>query len=462
MIIDKKTFFLKSLYILFCFVFFIFFTNDILIAIEVCLSLYFFIDLAVEYKKNILLLCFLICFFVFLIAGPVAQDFFDAVEKRTYTDEAIIHSHICIIVSLITLIISNKLVRYKNDNISSIEKQHNEAIDLISLKIASKNFYWISYIFMFAYTLHIALFVLANGYLAYYTDYDAGVFVIIEKIGDMAPLAICMFFASYPTRAESKPLLFSYVIYGLFCLLTGKRFETVFVLLFVLIIYCYRGWLQKKHIIAIITLIPIALIGLQMVDLIRHGIDKAQTMSTTGNLIVDFMNYVGNSNKVIRLQYMYKDNIPPFRFYSFGSILDYFKYNPISKFIFGFSSDRYSRIYEGHSLSTIVSYFYSEKFFSSGQGMGSCYIAELYNDFGFIGIILGNFFIVYLIKNVLSLNDKSYIRRVICLMIIGPVLLMPRGNFDEMLLYIINFKYIIYFLAIYYIAKNFVRKKTVR
>lgn len=443
---NKKIFLLKMIILVpYCLISFAIGT-DTLIWVQITLFMYLILDLLENPKQNILLICFSVTFFVFLMAGPIAQEYFGAIEKRSYTAEAIIHSHWTIIVSLLTLIISNKIIRqrFSSDNYYVYSKESDN--ELNSIRVASKRLYWIAYCFMFLYSARVALYVIMNGYLSFYTSYSAGMWVVVEKIGDMAPLAMAAFIASYPDKKEAKPLLISYILYGFSTLLTGKRYEAVFVCMFVLVVYVYRGWIKKKHIIALAIIVPVCLVGLQMIDLLRAGAEKAKTMSTTGNLIVDFMNYVGNSNKVIRLQYMYRDEIPKFKFYSFGSLLDYFKYNFISKALFGFQSDRWSRAFEGHSLSTVVSYIYSSDFFNSGQGMGSCYIAELYNDFNYFGVVVGNVFIVYLVKRVFNLDSSSFLKRGICLFILSPLLLMPRGNFDEMLLYIFNIKHILLYL----------------
>lgn len=428
---------------------------DYLIWIQVALYIHIMIDLLQHYKSNILIIGFLISFFVFLMAGPVAQEYFGAIEKRSYTNDAIKHSHWCIIVSLLSIEVSLRWIKQTTPKISL----EDNPVFLESIKLSSRQIFWISYCFMFAYSVKVALFVISNGYISYYTSYSAGIWILVEKIGDIAPLALATFLATVPKKEEAKPLLIAYVIYGLSTILTGKRYEAVFICMFALVVYTYRGWLQKKHILAIALAAPGIIIGLQLVDLFRAGADKASTMSTSGNLVVDFMNYVGNSNKVIRLQYMYRNEIPEYKFYSFGSILDYLKYNFVSKFLFGFQSDRWSRALEGHSLSTIVSYLYGAKFFNSGQGMGSCYIAELYNDFGYVGVVIGNFFTVYVVRRLFCINSKNFLKRVISLFILSPLFLMPRGNFDEMFLYIVSVKNILIFTVIISYAK-FIRERS--
>lgn len=429
--------------------------TDIYICSEVTIFAIIIMSFLMDAKNNIVIIGFLICFFVFLMAGPVAQEYFNAVEKRTYTEDAVVHSHICIIVSLLTIYFSHLMLSHVRIGRGSYtyDKDAFED-DRPHYRIASKYAYWFTYFFKVLYIAHLALFVTSNSYMAFYTSYTkSGFWSIAEKLGDMSLVAISMFFATLPSKEESKPILVSYLLYAFLSLFTGRRFEAVFICMFVIVVYTYRGWIKRKHVAFILISIPFVMAGLQMVEILRAG--HARTLSTSGNIIVDFMNFVGGSNKVIRYGYMYQDSIPDYKFYSFGNVIEYFKYNPISRYLFNLKTDRMTRVFEGNSFSTIITYLWNSTLFNAGNGLGSCYIAELYNDFGYLGIALGNFFLVFILKKVVNLNSSSYIKRYLGLLILSPLFLTPRGNYSDALLYMINIYYWIMYWAIASVAHRF-------
>lgn len=66
----------------------------------------------------------------------------------------------------------------------------------------------------------------------------------------------------------------------------------------------------------------------------------------------------------------------------------------------------------------------------AGRGTGSSYIAELYQDFGYTGIILGNILYSFLLARIAKNEDNdSLLKKSIKFMIITQLLWAPRGSF---------------------------------
>ena len=66
----------------------------------------------------------------------------------------------------------------------------------------------------------------------------------------------------------------------------------------------------------------------------------------------------------------------------------------------------------------------------AGRGTGSSYIAELYQDFGYTGIILGNILYSFLLARITKNEDNdSLLKKSIKFMIITQLLWAPRGSF---------------------------------
>ena len=81
-------------------------------------------------------------------------------------------------------------------------------------------------------------------------------------------------------------------------------------------------------------------------------------------------------------------------------------------------------------MAHIISYLVLPYNYLLGRGLGSSYIAELYHDFGYIGIFLGNIIYGCVIKICCNFNKCSIWMRYVCLVIINAILLAPRSTTD--------------------------------
>ena len=86
----------------------------------------------------------------------------------------------------------------------------------------------------------------------------------------------------------------------------------------------------------------------------------------------------------------------------------------------------------GTYLADFVSYNANPTTYLTGMGYGSCYLEELYVDFGYIGVFLGN--VIYgillcvLLKN--AVNRGNIWRIAIGLFMIDAIFKAPRATFD--------------------------------
>ncbi|MDE6706483.1 MAG: O-antigen polysaccharide polymerase Wzy family protein, partial [Oscillospiraceae bacterium] len=84
----------------------------------------------------------------------------------------------------------------------------------------------------------------------------------------------------------------------------------------------------------------------------------------------------------------------------------------------------------GHSLAHTLSWFDYKQRYLNGHGVGSCYIAELYHDFGYIGVFVGNVIYGMILK---SINKMPFSKPYTCAVLFSmlhALLLAPRGEYD--------------------------------
>ena len=416
-----------------------------------------------QYKKNIVFCSFLITIFAFLFGSPVATLLLGSKYDVHFSDDAKHHLYFTLFLSVIFVGIGYMLfskVKFSHD--------FNETSDSmrLALRKTSKIFFYITYALKVIQYMEIGYYVIKYGYMFFYTEYKSAIPLIIEKISDLYIVALSIFLATNPSRKEYRPVMTAFLIGGVFSVITGKRYEFVYVIMLYFIYMILRSWqindnqqeetwFSNKKFALIIIGIPLMITFLMFVGAIRSKSDFE--FSSLKDIILDFMVDIGNSGKVIMRGFQYKSVIPEGRFYSFGSIIEYLKYNYFSKKILGVNVPNprtYEYVTSGHSFAYVITYYFSADSFYSGHGQGSSYIAELFADFGYFGVAFGSFILGAFISQVFKFSGKSVVHDSFLYFLIRPLLFCPRDTFCLPLSYFINVKYLLAFAIIFTIAKQ--------
>ena len=88
---------------------------------------------------------------------------------------------------------------------------------------------------------------------------------------------------------------------------------------------------------------------------------------------------------------------------------------------------------QGNGYSYTLSYLYYPERFLVGHGLGSCYIAELYQDMGYFGVFLGNVILGMAIRNVFTLSKNSVLKNAVVFYMFKLLMLTPRNDYDVIL-----------------------------
>ena len=185
----------------------------------------------------------------------------------------------------------------------------------------------------------------------------------------------------------------------------------------------------------IILCLPLVGAGLAAYSTIRTGSSLA-TGTSFGDLLYTLFTGVADSDKVIKYGYILKSEFPKGHFYTLGSVIDYFKYSALSRLLLGTDvtvSQTVEYALQGNGYSYTLSYLYYPSQFLSGHGLGSCYIAELYQDMGYLGVFLGNVLLGIIIRNVFTLSKNSVIKNAIIFYMFKLLMLTPRNDYDVIL-----------------------------
>lgn len=437
------------IYLLIPILFFLLFksSNNILFALAYSIFFFEFVYVLNNFKYNLALFAFLSGFFIFLLASDLIQLLFNIKSTLEVSRESINHSYFSIVLSLIFVFVGYLL--FKKNTESENKKHKFKKNTHIYIRQASLIIFYITFVAMLISIFDNVLFVYKNGYVEQYLLYSPGIPTIIVKIGDMCPIAFFTYLSTRPSIKQSKKNIFLYLSASILTIFTGKRFEIVATLMIIIIYYFVRNeddqkvvWITKKQIFAYIAFIPILIIFLQIFGFIRS--EQSINIQSPMNYIIDFFNSVGNSNRVIKWGYEYLDKLPKGKIYSFGTVIDYFKYGKIAEFL-GFYTPIIGQNAEyainGTSYAHAITFTIAPSLYLSGHGFGSSYIAELYHDFGYFGlsffsIILG---IVISLINKFDFN-KPYITA-ISMELLAIIIRIPRDSYGSILAIIINYKY---------------------
>ncbi|RHV38119.1 O-antigen polysaccharide polymerase Wzy [Ruminococcus sp. OM05-10BH] len=396
-----------------------------------------------RFEERTVLAAFMSTFFMFLLGAYVCNQYLgysnNVVVFDTYITNHIYNAlNIALLGIWIGFLILEKVERKgKRANISSSE-------DYIKIvRQVSKYGFYLLYVPYLVVLIERIRYSNSRGYNEIYLGYSSSMPYLIRLLANAAPMLLFIFLSTLPSKKECKLSLFLYLLYLFLNLGTGERAEFVIGFLIILIYFFFRNksltneerWIGKKEIITLIILAPIALILLNIYGYIRFG---EQYENTGGFLtsILDIFTSQGVSISVIGYEKMYENVIPENKLYSFGTIIDFLKYNPISSVLFDFveyTGQNAERAINGNSMAHIISYLVLPYNYSLGRGLGSSYIAELYHDFGYIGVFLGNIIYGIVIKVCSSFNKYQIWIRYVCLVMINAILLAPRSTADGFL-----------------------------
>ena len=375
----------------------------------------FFAFLLMDYNKNIFLICFLICFFVFLLGRPIAYEIFGLSKSHVYNINKTTRNYMymCLTISLYSVIVGYhikskiKLKLYEHNN------QESKRVFIESLNKVTKTLSIFTLIVLIIENIFRLIIIKRVGYTnSYALDFNYGLPYGLHYLAEVAPIAFSFFLATLPKKRNAILPIILFCASNLIMAISGNRFEIIAGGLLLLIYFLWRNayndetWISKKQIVLIIALIPFIVLILQYMIYWRSG----NEIDTSINPFVNFLYGVGGSSDLIGVTYETRDLfLDSNTLYSFGNIWRSFNGNIISKLIgFGVSYKAQTPLNAlyGHSLSAALTYALYPENYLAGYGLGGCYIAELLHDFSICGVVMGNLVLGIIIATFSSLKGN--------------------------------------------------------
>lgn len=416
-------------------------------------SIYSFEDIG----NRILFFIFNLTFFLFLLGRPVVS-FIRGDRWDYFTKEQICFALTSVFISLIFLFLGAVFVDVllgKDEERVNFSSEHLKNVSgsfIYNLQNVSLTMFYFTEFFKLSVEFEKLFLMSGKRYEDFYMGLPQKLPSVFYIISELALPSLCIFLSTYPSKKKTFIPLCLYLISGLPMLKIGARGEFVLNAVFVFTYYFLRDHINKKcerqkwlgtfEKVFIIVAVPVMISLLSIYNYSRSNLQLKSKNPVF--LIADFVYKQGVSFDVLSIGY---GSIPKIynginKFYTFGNIVDYFKYSSISRFFLGTkdlpSGNSVEKALYSNSFSHSMSYQSRGQEYLEGRGWGSSYILETYADFGFLGIILYSLFIGMLLVLFIRFLKRSWLSSTISLMIISSIFFVPRAEATDFMLFLIT------------------------
>ena len=304
-----------------------------------------------------------------------------------------------------------------------------------------------------------------TGYLEGYMAANASSLGVISYFSGFTVIALSIYLVTMPRKKWSVLALGCYEFYAVLTMLTGHRYTFIAISMYVMVYIVYRqriesGWISRTMVLLIIVAIPFILVLMNVINAVRTG----DVGGSGGGIIrsaVSFMDQQGGSVNCVKRVFFYHDRISDMQLTSFSNTRTVLFENALVRKLFDvrvYTGNSVENAFYGHYLSHRLSYLEYGNYYFLGHGTGSCYIAELYHDFGYIGVALGNLIYGYLLRRITDIGTGRFFRDGLLFATQYFIYLAPRGDFDGMIYGLFNLMSILGLIGVWALAQM-LRKK---
>ena len=304
------------------------------------------------------------------------------------------------------------------------------------------------------------------GYVSLYTRESSNLPSVIRYFGAFFYFSLMLLLScDFSKRSTYAAFGITALIEGMI-LNSGDRGEAVCGIL-ILIIYtifrCRRDpnfLIHKKlAIVGICCSLPFAAFALQIIKYTRVG-NAADINFWDG--FFEFFESQGVSINIISNEIKYRNEISKIGGHAFviKQIASYLQQNVLFRTLFGFKKivgNTVEMAMSGSSLGSTMMYIILPSSYLRGIGCGTCYLAELYQDASWIGLILGSVVIALLLNWIKKVDRVGWIMSAMMMNCMRIVLVLPRGAFFKWLTEILsvpNLMLLLLLLFLGYVSKR--------
>ena len=430
------------------------------------LELTFFVFLSLliysltKFKDRFILAFFLASFFLFLLGGEFAYQYFGFSFDDQFSETINNHAYFSCVISLVFIWIGYVIAEHTSSENKrfhlSLTSNDDIAATIFIRKIGEWGIY-LTFIPTMIRGVEVGLYAQQHGYTSIYTMYSSSLPTIIMSLSQMFTLFLFMFLATLPEKKRCIVPLLMYLIYGGIDLLAGRRLQlgaSIMVIICYLILRQYRNpeekWITKKMIVPSIVASVLLLFFLYSFRFMRYG-ETVEQKSFFG-VLLGFLSQQGVSIDILKYQKLYEGD--ELKWTSLYYTLRYLRISVLTRHLSGFPTELYDyrsweEIVKTGNLSGYIMFNISKYMYYNGYGLGTSYIAELYHDFGYAGISIYSLVLGWVLKRLFVFEEKFDIWRVtISFLILEKLVVLPRYGADSILLPFYNLANVIVVIGI--------------
>lgn len=395
-------------------------------------------------KAGIVLLFYTISLTTFMLTIPIINFFAEPSANQEYYNSLVV-----LYIAVLSIDFGAILYKSKKTNNVEIRKYRNSQMSSnMKLWIVQKISGWLFYatlIFVWAVSAEKIMVVQSVGYIGLYTRYHSMLPFIVQKLAVINEICFVAYLVTFPSKRKTYIAFFFYGIGLVLQLMTGVRGNVVISLMMIMTYSFIRNSrVQSKKIFAgkrtkwLIVALGILFISyMGIYSSIRQGESGGSLISGFGT----FFRQQGGSINVLRSSIENKNYLrsmnSSYSFYTLIHSNDLTEW--ISRLISG-KSQEMSDLYTGN-LGNNITYLGDRIYYEAGGGYGTSYLAELFVDFSYFGIVIYNICLGYILKKAMDYRADHWIYNTYYFLIIRCLYYLPRDfslNFVAQILSISN------------------------
>jgi len=418
-------------------------------------------------NRKIILAMFSLVMFFFMLGNIFAYLIND--EFSLFSTDLMIVKHVfnSLVIVILTVLLCSyiKMSNYqKNTQTIPYKSNHNT----YTIRVFALVGFLITIFFSYVEVYQKVVFVTNNSYISYYLDFTPNIPYIFLVLSSLSSTFFYIFLGTLPNL---KKMIFPTLLYigiGVFSLFFGQRNHLILRILVLLVYYVLytqsknmQFRIKIKYIITLIVSLPILIVFLSFWGSYRFN--QEFEFNNIIDINLDFISSIGNSVSIIEYGLIYAEKLDSDVYYSLGEIEIFLRNNTISKLI-GIQSipnepNTVETAIYGRSFSSTLMYYQNNYGYISGYGIGSSYIAEIYHDFSYIGIMIITLIYSMILVNIQKLKSINFLKIAITLSFTYFLFFSFRSTTFSFLTNTFTIPKIMIYIAFYFVGKFVILKK---
>ncbi len=415
-------------------------------------------DSIANFGNRIILLLYVVSYVTFMLSKPLINLIVDPESNNTYFRPLLV-----VYLAALSIYFGSQICGKRSESLEfDLRDKRNKSAIVCSV---SRAIYYSTILFAWAVSLEKIILVRNFGYIGLYTVYNSTLPTFVHKLSVINETSFYIYLMTYPLK---KSTYISFGVYGIglfLKLLTGVRGDSMTGIMLLITYTVFRNKKTDDRLFSgkgtrftlfISMVLLVSFMGVY--SSIRlgeegggflHGI--GQFFTQQGGTISVLKNSIDLAGKLKAAN----NNYSFARIFNYNSVM-----RSIGNAIFGFGLDG-SKLHSG-ILDNNLAYILDRTYFNSGGGFGTAYLAELFLDYSYFGVILYNFLLGFILIKAATVKVSNWIVGAYFLYVIRSLYFLPRDTAFCFVAPILSLTNLLLILGIKFVSDAIYRKRSRR